>query len=853
MGAAGGGAGAEGEPAAAGGGPGAAAPAGRAVRVAGVLAAFAFFALVGALCLTRITDTDLWWHLASGDLILRTGTVPRADPFSYTVPGQRWIDIHWLFQAALAGIHARGGLRALTAVAAALVLALFAILYVRGRRLAGNSAVLGVLVVAGLACQERFLTRPEVVSWILLAIVLSALDRALAAGTRRERRRILWIALPAVHVVWANVQGLFMLGPALLSLALVAAAAEHWRSPEARRDPDRPIDLLVALAAAALASLVNPYGAAALRLPLEQFFGHLGGVSLVSRTIAEFQPTLSSRPVTASIVAFWILVFLAALALLLNAGRVRLFEVLVAGAALYAALRARRNIPIFAIAVTPLLLRNAAGAAAAWRTARWPAARRRAAALVPVFLAALCLFLTFDVVSNRFFLRPPTERWWGIGTIPHYFPEEAARFVTESRIPGNVFHSLSIGGYLIHAWGGGRGVFIDGRNDPYVGGILETYLKAVTDAEAFEGAVRRYQITAVLWPHQRALEGRALLSYLARGNGWTLAHLDAGGAVYLRADIVSARQAAEAPFRPGRDRREVYEDLARELRASPFGGPPIREIALGEFFRVTEDPRGAEFFYGRALERLPRNPWLLHHHAQSLESQGRIGEARASNDRALAADPEYLPAVGARGSFLLEDGDLEEAARLIDRAYRGGERGARLLLARARLFDRQGRTREAVAAYQEALRRSPRDAAALLELGRLYARHGEEAAALSFFTSAAEADRDDPEAAREMAELLEKLGRAAAALDVAREAGRRTLDRMEKERATGDGTSGGPLPAAREADRRLLLLAARLEVRSGAPERAALWLEALSRAGLLKEEDLRDDPELRALGTIPER
>jgi tetratricopeptide (TPR) repeat protein len=630
-------------------------------------------------------------------------------------------------------------------------------------------------------------------------------------------------------------------------------AVERRRAPEAGRDPDRAVDLLVALAAVAAASLINPYGAAALRLPIDRFFGQLDAAGLVARVITEHQPILSSRPVTPSIVAFWSLVLLTALALVLNAGGVRLFDVLVAGMTLYAALRARQNIPIFVIAATPMLLRHAAGAAAAWQFERWPATRRRAAALLPVILAAVCLLLTRDVVSNRFYLRWPAERWWGVGPIPHYFPEEAARFVTEQRLPGNVFHSLSIGGYLMHAWDGRPGVFIDGRIDLYMGGILETYLKAIDDPEAFEDAVRRYQITTVLWPHQRAVEGAALLAYLARGNGWILAHLDPGGAVYLRADIASMRQARESPFRPGRARREVYEDLARALDDEPFPGPPIRETALGEFFRLTADPIGAEYFYGRALEREPRSPWLLHHQALALEGQGRTGEARAFHQRALETDEGHPPAAAALASYLLEDGDLEEAARLIDRAYRGRERGVRLLLARARLFDRRGQAREALAAYQEALRRWPRDPAALLELGRFYARHGEEGAALSLFTSAAEADRDDPEAAREMAEILVTLGKVSAALDVAREAGRRAVDRIEKERTIGGGTDGATAATGREADRRLLLLSARLEIRSGDRERASAWIEALSRAGLLEEADVRGDPDLHALWTNRER
>ena len=43
-------------------------------------------------------DTDTWWHLRSGQLILETHTIPTTDPFSHTRAGQAWIDHSWLAQ-----------------------------------------------------------------------------------------------------------------------------------------------------------------------------------------------------------------------------------------------------------------------------------------------------------------------------------------------------------------------------------------------------------------------------------------------------------------------------------------------------------------------------------------------------------------------------------------------------------------------------------------------------------------------------------------------------------------------------------------------------------------------------------
>ena len=110
-------------------------------------------------------------------------------------------------------------------------------------------------------------------------------------------------------------------------------------------------------------------------------------------------------------------------------------------------------------------------------------------------------------------------------------------------------------------------------------------------------------------------------------------------------------------------------------------------------------------------------------------------------------------------------------------------------------------------------------------------RHNEESSALPFYTTAAETDPDDPVVAREMAALLEKLGRVSAALDIARDAARRAMDRI-----SGGASAGwARAESGRDEDRRLLLVAARLETSAGDPARAAQYMSALSRAGLIDE------------------
>ena len=66
-------------------------------------------AMCSLLAIQDIRSFDYWWQLRAGAYIWQTGSVPMADPFTYTVEGARWIDIHWLFQLGLNAIYSLAG------------------------------------------------------------------------------------------------------------------------------------------------------------------------------------------------------------------------------------------------------------------------------------------------------------------------------------------------------------------------------------------------------------------------------------------------------------------------------------------------------------------------------------------------------------------------------------------------------------------------------------------------------------------------------------------------------------------------------------------------------------------------
>ena len=64
---------------------------------------------VVGLCLVPLQETDLFFRMANGEEILRTGRVPGRNLFSFTFPDQPYLDPAWLFDLATAGLYRIGG------------------------------------------------------------------------------------------------------------------------------------------------------------------------------------------------------------------------------------------------------------------------------------------------------------------------------------------------------------------------------------------------------------------------------------------------------------------------------------------------------------------------------------------------------------------------------------------------------------------------------------------------------------------------------------------------------------------------------------------------------------------------
>src|ERR1044072_9756427 len=70
--------------------------------------AFAFF-----LASRPLTDGDFWWHLKTGEYILRNFSIPRVDFYSFTTPGKPWVAHEWLSEVIFYLVYSRAGFNTL--------------------------------------------------------------------------------------------------------------------------------------------------------------------------------------------------------------------------------------------------------------------------------------------------------------------------------------------------------------------------------------------------------------------------------------------------------------------------------------------------------------------------------------------------------------------------------------------------------------------------------------------------------------------------------------------------------------------------------------------------------------------
>ncbi len=453
---------------------------------------------------TLLADGDTGWHIRTGELVLTTGHVPVADPFSFSRPGRPWFAWEWLSDVAFALLWRWRGLAAVAAFCGVVIAVSAAILFARLlERGTGLAIALGATMAAVSASSVHYLARPHVFSILFYALALWFLERDRAAPARR-----VWLLVP-LTALWANLHaGFIAWGVTLAVLVAVSAAGREWAKV-------RRYSLLAAGCAAA--SLVNPYGWN-LHAHVLQY--------LNSKWIMDHVQEFQSPSIRSEGMVVYALLLLAAVAVASRADR---FEGALVLLWAFASLRSARHVPLFALVAAPVVAEFCAGV---WKRAAERMGDRSSVALLRDFALDL----------GR---RPRPSAWLAISAVlmmnllpsvgfpDSRFPVNAVERnlarLSPSGAPPRVLTSDQWADYLIFRLYPKQRVFFDGRSDFFGQQVGGDYRKLMAGERDWRQLLDRYGFETALLPHDWPLS-----TLLDREPGWRRIYEDRVAVLFER-------------------------------------------------------------------------------------------------------------------------------------------------------------------------------------------------------------------------------------------------------------------------------------------------------------------------------
>ena len=408
----------------------------------------------------QITDADFWFYLKTGEYILSTGTIPRAELWSFTFPGNPYIAHGWLAGVIFYVLYTWVGPYFLIFLFALLTAIAFWIAFKRSDSY--PVVAFGAALTAVWAALPNIGVRPRVFTILLTSIFLAVLGR-LARGVKD---RWIWVLIPLM-TFWVNVHGGFFIGLMLIGLTAVGLVFDYWAGvldePETLNSRFRLLAVL--FVGCTLAGLLNPYGIKPYIAPITLMQSSIWQDLIVDWLSPDFHLP-QTRPL--------LILMLGTIAVFgLSPKRPKPSELLLFVVTLYSTLKIRRNAVVFVLVAAPLLSKYFQIWFDSTPLTKYfsssPQASSSARLPVLISIAFLLPLIPFAIKLKSKVYSPPTQQVLRV-------PVKAVEYLNQNGISGNTFTQPNVwGGYLIWAAPNNR-VYIDGR-DAYP----DTFVKEFVD------------------------------------------------------------------------------------------------------------------------------------------------------------------------------------------------------------------------------------------------------------------------------------------------------------------------------------------------------------------------------------
>jgi hypothetical protein len=479
---------------------------------------FLMFCAAMWLVVFPIYDYDTFWHLANGRAMLAEGRIINEEIFSYSAYGTHFANHSWLAQILMYLVFSFAGSAGLIIAKVFAAFLVFNFIFIHARNLGSSPILAGMagfsVIYVGIS---RFTVRPQIFSYVALAALIVLLNGYL---NREWRDRSLWV-LPPLIIVWDFMHGAafgYVYWVALLIGASLQIARERFLKKEENNSTKkgRIIKLSLVLLVTMALSLLKPYG-----FELYSNLFALVGDSYIVRMTAEFKPT----PLE-GFLPFWILIFLAAIFMIIDWRRVQLHEVLVFLPFAYLGIRYNRCVAVSAIVAAPLA---AVHGMHCLNVLRNFFCRGHLGKALPIFLLVISIYSTvyLKVFKPGKVEFVPNVLQSGLGINQNFLPLGAIDFIKQTNLQGQMFNSDRFGGLLAFYAYPERPIFH--YNHPAIFTEIYSFLHNPRDRSK--------------WQHEYAVVGNPEEVSLFQSLGWVTVYRDLSSMVMVRPTGVNSEVA----------------------------------------------------------------------------------------------------------------------------------------------------------------------------------------------------------------------------------------------------------------------------------------------------------------------
>ncbi len=484
-------------------------------------------------------DDDLFWHLQVGKYITANNVIPSTDVFGFVTAGQEWIPFEWGFDALAYNIYSISGYTGLSIFRTLIFVCIFFLLFRLSLKLRlEQSITFFVLILLTAAFFERFLIKPQIISYLFTTILLYIL---LSYSTvKREGSRLVYF-LPLIFLIWANMHMGVLSGIVIFTIFVITEAVGLLK-PQFLLNKENPstriqfFKLVMLYAASVLVLLMNPQGMGT----YTYVYSHLQ--MKMMEDVFEWRSPFDKMFEGTIYVYVYYIYLIAALTTLYYAFKRKdlLSGIVILVFAIFSTRTARFSID-FMLVSSPFVI-----IALNYFISNTPQRKNKSAGnillgrFLPLILSAVMLAGIVLLPGSNLYSIFSYDRITGFGVDENAYPVKAVQFIKQNSIADSKskpFNTYDCGGYLIWEISGAKN-FIDSRglND-------EIYysFKAINNKEyGFEKKFDSYGFDYVLWsfpklPWNNTELKTSILSYLIKNNeNWKLVYWDDFSFVFVK-------------------------------------------------------------------------------------------------------------------------------------------------------------------------------------------------------------------------------------------------------------------------------------------------------------------------------